>query len=230
VRPIISQHSENSALASRQICFQFNRQPKCGWHDLACHPLQDLSPTRCARMAVVEAKCSDSLSADELLQLVYSDLRRLAARTLARERTPQTLDATALVHEAYLRLFPREPADGDQPSWNGRNHFFAAAAQAMRRILIERARRKASIKHGGEWRRIDVDDLSESEEDARLLALDDALSSLAAEDPQAARIVELHHFAGLSHDLVAQVMEITVYQARQLWNYAQAWLRDALKD
>src|SRR5262245_60420357 len=136
-------------------------------------------------MAAVEAKCSASLSADELLQLVYSDLRRLAARTLARERTPQTLDATALVHEAYLRLFPREPAaDVDQQSWNSRNHFFAAAAQAMRRILIERARRKASIKYGGEWRRIDVTNLSYSEEDGRLLALDEALSSLASEDPQ----------------------------------------------
>jgi RNA polymerase sigma factor (TIGR02999 family) len=181
-------------------------------------------------MSTAEVEISDTASADELLRLVYTELRRLAARTLAKEPTPQTLDATALVHEAYLRLMPQEPNGADEPKhWHGRGHFFAAAAQAMRRILVEKARRKARIKHGGEWRRIAVADLPDVDEDARLLALDDALSRLAAEDTQAARVVELHHFAGLSHDLVAEALGITVYQARQKWTYARAWLRDALE-
>ncbi len=181
-------------------------------------------------MPAVEAEISDSLSADELLQLVYSELRRLAARTLAKEKMPQTLDATALVHEAYLRLVPHESnAAGDRHHWNSRGHFFAAAAQAMRRILVEKARRKARTKHGGKWRRILVADLADMDDDARLLALDAALSRLAGEDALAARVVELHHFAGLSHDLVAEALEVTVYQARQKWRYAQAWLRHALE-
>jgi RNA polymerase sigma factor (TIGR02999 family) len=180
-------------------------------------------------MSTVVAKIDDFSSEEELLQLVYAELRRMAARSLAKEPTPQTLDATALVHEAYLRLMPKASvAIGEHPHWNGRGHFFAAAAQAMRRILVEKARRRARIKHGGEWRRIAVGDLPDIEEDTRLLALDDALSRLATEDAQAARVVELHHFAGLSHDLVAKTLGLTVYQARQKWSYARAWLRDAV--
>lgn len=182
-------------------------------------------------MSTAEAELDDFPSEEELLQFVYAELRRLAARSLAKEPTPQTLDATALVHEAYLRLVPQASvASGDHPHWNGRGHFFAAAAQAMRRILVERARRKARIKHGGEWRRITIGDLPDIDEDTRLLALDDALSRLAEEDSQAALVVELHHFAGLSHDLVAEALGLTVYQARQKWSYARAWLRDALDD
>jgi RNA polymerase sigma factor (TIGR02999 family) len=178
-------------------------------------------------MSAAEAEIDESTSTEELLRLVYTELRRLAARTLAKEPTPQTLDATALVHEAYLRLLPQD-ADATGQRWNSRSHFFAAAAQAMRRILVERARRKARIKYGREWRRIAVAELADADEDARLLALDEALSRLAAEDSQAARVVELHHFAGLSHDLVAKALGVTVYHARQKWSYARAWLRDAL--
>lgn len=180
-------------------------------------------------MSTAEAEIDDFASDEELLQLVYGELRRLAARSLAKEPTPQTLDATALVHEAYLRLVPPgSVALGEPLHWKSRGHFFAAAAQAMRRILVEKARRKARIKHGGEWRRIAIDDLPDNDEDTRLLVLDEALSRLTAEDSQAARVVELHHFAGLSHDLVAEALGLTVYQARQKWSYARAWLRDAL--
>jgi RNA polymerase sigma factor (TIGR02999 family) len=171
----------------------------------------------------------DPHAADELLQLVYTELRRLAAQQLAKETPGQTLDATALVHEAYLRLVPHGPnATDERQHWNGRGHFFGAAAEAMRRILVENARRKACIRHGGEWQRVWIADPTQADEDTRLLALDDALTRLAAEDSQAARVVELHHFAGLSHELVAEALELTVYQARLKWRYAQAWLRDAL--
>lgn len=194
-----------------------------GWHSRYSRTLRPRS------MSTAEAEIDDFPSEEELLRLVYAELRRLAARSLANEPTPQTLDATALVHEAYLRLMPQASvAMGEHPHWNGRGHFFAAAAQAMRRILVEKARRRARIKHGREWRRIAVDDLPDIEEDTRLLDLDDALSRLASEDSVAASVVELHHFAGLSHDLVAKTLGLTVYQARQKWSYARAWLRDAL--
>ncbi|MBI2823967.1 MAG: sigma-70 family RNA polymerase sigma factor [Planctomycetia bacterium] len=175
------------------------------------------------------AENGDPHAAEELLQAVYTELRRLAAQKLANETPGQTLDATALVHEAYLRLVPKGTSTtGERPHWNSRGHFFAAAAEAMRRILVENARRKARIKHGGEWRRITVGDPADADEDTRLVALDDALTRLAAEDAQAARVVELHHFAGLSHELVAETLGVTVYQARQKWSYARAWLCDAL--
>jgi RNA polymerase sigma factor (TIGR02999 family) len=173
------------------------------------------------------AEQGDPHAADRLLQLVYTELRRLAAQQLANETPGQTLDATALVHEAYLRLVPGGPKATGQ-HWNGRGHFFAAAAEAMRRILVDNARRKACIKHGGQWRRVVMADPAQADEDTRLVALDDALTRLAAEDSQAARVVELHHFAGLSHELVAEALGLTVYQARLRWRYAQAWLRDAL--
>lgn len=167
----------------------------------------------------------ESLSADELLRLVYGELRRLAAQKLAHETPGQTLDATALVHEAYLRLAPQ---GCDPPQWNSRNHFFAAAAEAMRRILVEKARRKARLKHGKQWRRVPLQDVCDADDGARFLALDEALTRLADEDPLAAQVVKLHHFAGLNHELVAESLDITVYLARQKWAYAQAWLRDAL--
>ncbi len=163
-------------------------------------------------------------AAERLLPLVYDELRRLAAARLAQESPGHTLQATALVHEAYLRLVDVDAA----PRWDGRHHFFAAAAEAMRRILVEAARRKARRKRGGGQRRIDLVDQAAEDPDEQLLALDQALDQLAAEDPVAARVVELRQFAGLGHEDVAATLGITVYRARQKWTYARAWLHDAL--
>ncbi len=166
----------------------------------------------------------DPRAAAQLLPLVYDELRRLAAQQLAHERPGQTLDATALVHEAYLRLVGPNPGQ----AWDNRRHFFAAAAQAMRHILVEKARHKKRRKHGGGLQRVDLADRPAPTADEGLLALDEALGRLAAEDPVAARVVELRHFAGLGHEQIAGVLGITVYQARQKWAYARAWLRAAL--
>ena len=161
----------------------------------------------------------------QLLPLVYVELRRLAARKLAREEPGQTLQATALVHEAYLRLVGGDP----DRAWDGRGHFFAAAAEAMRRILVESARRKARHKRGGDLRRVGLDDHPAPDPDGDLIALDDALRRLGIEDPVAAQVVGLRQFAGLGHEAVAEALGITVYLARQKWTYARAWLRDALR-
>jgi RNA polymerase sigma factor (TIGR02999 family) len=165
-------------------------------------------------------------AAAQLLPLVYDELRQLAAQRLAHEKPGQTLQPTALVHEAYLRLV----GGGDEPPWNSRGHFFAAASEAMRRILVDNARRKKRVKRGGGLRRADLADHPAPSPDDRLLALDDALKKLGDEDPVAARVVELRQFAGLGHEQIAGVLGITVYQARQKWTYARAWLRDALGD
>jgi RNA polymerase sigma factor (TIGR02999 family) len=166
----------------------------------------------------------DPQAAESLLPLVYTELRRLASQRLAQEKPGQTLQATALVHEAYLRLLGGDP----DRRWDGRGHFFAAAAEAMRRILVENARSKARQKRGGGLRRVDLPDQAAPDEDENLLALDDALSRLATEDPVAASVVELRQFAGLGHEEVASALGITVYRARQKWAYARAWLRDSL--
>ncbi len=166
----------------------------------------------------------DTRAAERLLPLVYDELRRLAARRLAQEKPGQTLQATALVHEAYLRLVGGNP----EHRWDGRGHFFAAAAQAMRRILVENARSKSRQKRGGGLRRVDLADQAVPDPDEDILALDDALSRLATEDPVAAKVVELRQFTGLGHEEIAAEMGITVYLARQKWAYARAWLRDAL--
>jgi RNA polymerase sigma factor (TIGR02999 family) len=163
----------------------------------------------------------DRHAADRLLPLVYDELRMLAAAKLDREVPGQTLDSTALVHEAYLRLV------GDQQFAN-RGHFFAAAAEAMRRILIDRARARRSLKRGGDGRRMSLDDVAASDPDERLLALDEALTQLAGADPLAARVVEMHHFAGMAHEQVAAALNISVYLARQKWTFARAWLKSAL--
>jgi RNA polymerase sigma factor (TIGR02999 family) len=163
-------------------------------------------------------------SAEQLLPLVYEELRRLAVQKLSQEAPGHTLQATALVHEAYLRLVDVEQAQ----LWDGRRHFFAAAAQAMRRILVESARRKASTKRGGRLRRVDLVDQAATDQDDDLLALDEALNRLGVEDPVAARVVELRQFAGLGHTEVAATLGITVYLARQKWTYARAWLREAI--
>jgi RNA polymerase sigma factor (TIGR02999 family) len=166
----------------------------------------------------------DPQAAEQLLPLVYDELRKLAADRMAREKPGQTLEATALVHEAYLRLVEGQP---EQP-WNSRGHFFGAAAEAMRRILVERARRNKRRKRGGDRRRVELTDRPAPTADDRLLALDEALTRLAGEDALAARVVELRHFAGLGHEQTAAALHITVYQARRKWTYAQAWLSDAL--
>jgi RNA polymerase sigma factor (TIGR02999 family) len=162
-------------------------------------------------------------AAGQLLPLLYDELRRLAAQKLAHEKPGQTLQPTALVHEAYLRL-----VGGADEHWDGRGHFFAAAAEAMRRILIENVRRKGRLKHGGGVRREELQDQAAPTPDEELLALDEALTRLAAEDPVAARVVELRQFAGLGHEAVAEALGVTVYRARHKWAYARAWLKDAL--
>jgi RNA polymerase sigma factor (TIGR02999 family) len=166
----------------------------------------------------------DPHATEQLLPLVYDELRKLAAERMTNEVPGQTLDATALVHEAYLRLVDAKRA----PHWNSRGHFFAAAAQAMRRILVEAARRRHRLKNGGAFRRVKLADVAAPPSTDDAVALDEALSRLAAEDPVAARVVEFRHFAGLGHDEIAAVLGITVYQARQKWTYARAWLRNAL--
>jgi RNA polymerase sigma factor (TIGR02999 family) len=161
-------------------------------------------------------------SAAQLLPLVYNDLRRLAAHHLAREAPGQTLDATALVHEAYLRV----TRDRAGARWDGRGHFFAAVARAMRRILVESARRKRALKHGGGMARqpLDEDDLRAPEPREDLLALDDALTRLADADPPAAELVQLRYFGGLSIPDAALLLGISPRSADRLWAYARVWL------
>jgi RNA polymerase sigma factor (TIGR02999 family) len=165
-------------------------------------------------------------AAEQLLPLVYDELRRLAARKLALEKPGQTLQATALVHEAYLRLVDTDTAQ----VWNSRGHFFAAAAEAMRRILIERARSKGRQKWGGDWRRVDLDnlDLFTAVTPDQLLALDEAIDRLAGEDPTAARLVRLRYYAGLSLEEAAEPLGISTATAYRHWSYARAWLLCAL--
>ena len=164
----------------------------------------------------------DPSAAEQLLPLVYDELRRLAARRLADESPGQTLQATALVHEAYLRLVDVEKTQ----HFNSRGHFFAAAAEAMRRILVEIARRKQRIRHGGPRKRIElgesaVADLQRSDD---LLALDEALGKLSAEEPTVAEVVKLRYFAGLTIDQTAAALGISVRTTNRHWAYARAWL------
>jgi RNA polymerase sigma factor (TIGR02999 family) len=168
----------------------------------------------------------DPKAATELLPLVYAELRRLAAVRMAAERPDHTLNPTALVHEAYLRLIGGETS----PGWNGRGHFFGAAAEAMRRILVESARRKSSEKHGGRRGRIDLDQLSvvETSPDDDLLALDEALVHLEAEEPEVAAVVKLRYFAGLTAAGAAEALKISKRTADRHWAYAKAWLFDSL--
>jgi RNA polymerase sigma factor (TIGR02999 family) len=164
----------------------------------------------------------DPQAAQQLLPLVYDELRKLAARKLAHEKPGQTLQATALVHEAYLRLVGGQPEAG----WESRGHFFAAAAEAMRRILVESARRKGRQKRGGARTRVDLDeaDLACRMPPEDLLALDEALANLAAEDPVKARLVALRFFAGLSLDEAAKSLGVSAVTAKRYWRYARAWL------
>src|SRR5262249_41238926 len=167
----------------------------------------------------------DPRAAEQLLPLVYDELRQLAAQRLAQEAPGQTLQATALVHEAYLRL-----VGGEQPrDWDGRGHFFAAAAEAMRRILVEQARRKATLKRGGERERqeLDPDDLPVTPpgDPLEILAIHEALDQLAAESPRKAEVVKLRYFLGCTMAETAQILGIAVKTAEEDWTYARAWLR-----
>jgi RNA polymerase sigma factor (TIGR02999 family) len=174
------------------------------------------------------AAAGDRKAAADLLPVLYKELRKLAAARLAAEPAGQTLQATALVHEAYLKLVgAQQPRD-----WNGRGHFFAAAAEAMRRILIDRARRKRRPKHGGDRERWDLDDLalpSENRAD-ELLALDEALSTLARAEPAKAELVKLRYFAGLTLEEAAACLGISAATAKRQWALARAWLFAALSD
>jgi RNA polymerase sigma factor (TIGR02999 family) len=169
----------------------------------------------------------DPQAAAQLLPLVYDELRQLASQRLAQEKPGQTLQPTALVHEAYLRLVGGEQTQ----DWEGRRHFFAAAAEAMRRILIDRARHKQSAKAGGGLRRLDLDDIEpalEEENGDRLLALDEALVQLEAENPRKAELVKLRFFAGLTADQAAAALGVSTSTAEKDWAYARSWLRVAI--
>jgi RNA polymerase sigma factor (TIGR02999 family) len=165
----------------------------------------------------------DPRAAEQLLPLVYNELRRLAAHKLAQEKPGQTLDATALVHEAYIRLVDVDRAQG----WNSRGHFFAAAAEAMRRILVDSARRKQAEKHGGSCRRADFAEAAAvaAAPPEDLLALDEALDRLAQHDPTAGHLVKLCYFAGLSVEQAAEALALSRSNAYRLWTFARAWLR-----
>ncbi len=168
----------------------------------------------------------DSHAAEQLLPLVYDELRKLAAQRLSREKPGQTLEATALVHEAYLRL-----VDVDRvQQWDSRGHFFAAAAEAMRRILVDRAREKGREKRGGKLKRVDIDaiDLATTAAPDQLLAINDALANLALDDPAASRLVELRYFAGLTIEEAGKAIGISTATAYRHWHYARAWLHSEL--
>src|SRR5256885_14872720 len=169
----------------------------------------------------------DGRAADELLPLVYEELRKLAAHKMANEMPGQTLQPTALVHDAWLRL-----TGGARQDWNGRGHFFAAAAEAMRRILVENARRKQRVKHGGAMQRIDLTtlDVAIITHDEHLLAVNEALDKLAARDPLGAQLIKLRFFAGLSNVDAARMLGIPERTAKRTWAYARAWLYEELKN
>ena len=171
---------------------------------------------------VIEAiQHGDRQAADELLPLVYNELRKLAASRMANEAAGNTLQPTALVHEAWLRLVGK-----DNPTFAGRAHFFAAAAEAMRRILIDRARRKSSLRHGGGQARVDIQqiDLASPDADDQILAVSEALDKLAAQDPVEAELVKLRYFAGLTVEEAAGLLDISPRTARNYWAHARTWL------
>ena len=174
-----------------------------------------------------QIEAGDPSAVEQLLPLVYDELRKLAAAKLAQEKPGQTLQATSLVHEAYLRLV----GSGDVDRWDHRGHFFAAAAEAMRRILIDRARHKQTCKAGGGRHRLDLDDIEQAFEEGngdRLIALDAALQQLEAEDPRKAELVKLRFFAGLTVEQAAAALGVSTSTAEKDWTYARSWLRVAI--
>jgi RNA polymerase sigma factor (TIGR02999 family) len=170
-----------------------------------------------------EIEQGDPAAAQQLLPLLYDELRRLAVQKLDHEKPGQTLQATALVHEAYIRLIDVEKAQ----HWNSRGHFFGAAAEAMRRILVENARRRARAKHGGERIREELDSsgIAAPEVDEDLLALDEALERLAEHDAPSAELVKLRYFAGLTIPQAAEILDVSPRKADFIWSFARAWLR-----
>jgi RNA polymerase sigma factor (TIGR02999 family) len=174
-------------------------------------------------LSAIEA--GDPSAAEQLLPLVYDELRRLAALQLAHDRPGETLNPTALVHEAYLRLV----GEGNERRYHDRCHFFAAAATAMRHIRIDQARRKKTHKRGGNVQRLELDDVAAPTPDEELLALDEALTQLAILDARKAQLVELRFFAGLTNDQAAAVLGISSTTADRDWAFARAWLRDAVR-
>jgi len=182
--------------------------------------MSDRSPSEITRLLAAVADGNDEAKGD-LWPLVYAELRRLARSQMAREKPGQTLQPTALVHEAYLRL-----TGGGEVAWDSRGHFFSAAAEAMRRILIDRARKRQAVKHGGGKRRVTLEDLDVASEPLpdELLALDDALSRLEEQDRERAQVVKLRFFAGLTEKETAQAMGISQRSAGRLWAGARAWL------
>ena len=178
---------------------------------------------------LVRAANGDSKAADDLLPCVYNELRRLAAAKMAREHPGHTLQPTALVHEAWLRLAGSQSQP--QQQWRDRAHFFGAAAEAMRRVLVDRARRKNAVKHGGHFERVDLDGIElpiESHPD-QLLRIHDLLDELAAEEPLRAEIVKLHCFVGMEHNEIAHALNLSEKTIQRYWAYAKAWLRHALE-
>lgn len=173
-------------------------------------------------------EAGEPAAAADLLPLVYDELRRLAARKMAQEKAEHTLDPTALVHEAWLRLVGNPAGD----AWNSRGHFYSAAAEAMRRILVEAARQKASLKRGGQFHRVELRDV-ECDADVNvwtdLLALDQALSQLQSEDPDCHQLVLLRYFSGLTVDQAAEVMGVSPRTAKRNWSFARAWLQRAVE-
>ena len=184
-------------------------------------------PTMTGVTSILESmERGDPSASEKLLPLVYDELRKLAAVMMAREKPGQTLQATAVVHEAYVRL-----VDGQAQRWDSRRHFFAAAAESMRRILIEAARRKGRIKRGGEVDRVELEDVAIAcpvdQED--LLALDEALRKLDTEDAAAAELVRLRFFAGLGHEEAAEILGVSAVTAKRTWRYARAWLHREMR-
>ena len=204
-----------------------------GWGSRVAHPSnggtnKDALPKTDVTCILSQIQQGDLTAADQLLPLIYDELRKLAAQKMAREAQGQTLQATALVHEAYLRLVESDAAK----HWDSRRHFFAAAAEAMRRILIDSARRKKAQQHGGDWDRVELgSEIAAREVDVEnLLDVDDAVSRLAVDDPQAAELVKLRYFAGFSITQAAEILGISRSNAYDQWAYARAWLQCALDD
>ena len=248
----------------RQTTFGVDYGARDGPTHIAVDQRKDASASwrRCSRLAILcgmsditrilsQIEHGDPQAAEQLLPLVYDELRKLAALKIAQERPGQTLQATALVHEAYLRLVTVRGTSGQEPgaaerspgatygngplapnAWNSRGHFFAAAAEAMRRILVESARRKGREKSGGGWQKVTFDeiDVAQASQDWDLLALDEALTELEREHPLHARLVKLRFFAGLTLDQAAAAMEISPATADRYWKYAQAWLAARLRE
>jgi RNA polymerase sigma factor (TIGR02999 family) len=202
---------------------RFRCLPHC-WRFVAALCLAVMSEVT---RVLADIERGDPAAANQLLPLVYDELRKLAASKLADEAPGQTLQATALVHEAYVRLVGDEPAGG----WAGRRHFFAAAAEAMRRILVERARHKGRKKHGGRWRRVELHEAAVPADERcdDLLALDQALTEFAIQQPAKAELIQLRYFAGLTLEQAADALGISRATAARHWTFARAWLYDHLR-